>query len=111
MAKDKDYKKLIHTSRWLHLRRMVLTAHPLCERCEEQGCITSATEVHHHIPVEHAVTYAEKQRLMYDPNNLRALCHNCHVQVHVEMGRSGKLATKRRNAEQVKGVIKRFFDG
>lgn len=45
MAKDKDYIKLIHTPRWLNLRRAILSAHPLCERCEAQGYITPATEV------------------------------------------------------------------
>lgn len=110
MAKDKDYIKLIHTPRWLRLRRAVLTSHPLCERCGDQGYITPATEVHHRRPVEYGVTYAEKCRLMYDVNNLRALCHDCHVKEHTGMGRSGKAATKRRNAEQVARVVKKFFD-
>lgn len=111
MAKDKDYNKLIHTQRWLRLRRDVLTAHPLCERCEKEGYITPATEVHHRRPVEYGVNYDEKQRLMYDANNLCPLCHSCHVIEHIEMGRSGKEATRRRNAEQVAGVIKKFFGG
>lgn len=46
---------------------------------------------------------------MYDPHNLRALCHDCHVRVHTEAGRSGREATKKRNAEQVAQVISRFF--
>ena len=47
---------------------------------------------------------------MYDPANLRALCHDCHVKTHTEAGRSGKEATKKRNGEQVAQVIKKFFD-
>lgn len=109
MAKDEDYKKLIHTPRWLRLRRAVLTAIPLCERCSAQGYITPATEVHHVRPVEYGVNYSEKSRLMYDPGNLRALCHDCHVKAHIEMGRSGKEATRRRNDEQLAGVIRLFF--
>lgn len=109
MAKDKDYIRLIHAPRWLRLRREILTAHPLCERCAAEGYVTPATEVHHQRPVEYGVTYADKYRLMYDPNNLRALCHNCHVKVHTEMGRSGKAATRRRNDEQVAEVIRKFF--
>lgn len=111
MAKDKDYKKLIHTPLWLRLRRDTLNAHPLCEACEAEGYITPATEVHHRRPVEYGINYAEKRRLMYDPTNLCALCHDCHVKKHIEMGRSGKEATQRRNAQQVAGVIKKFFDG
>lgn len=110
MAKDKDYIKLIHTPRWLNLRRAILSAHPLCERCEAQGYITPATEVHHRKPVEDGINYTEKYRLMYDVNNLRALCHDCHVKEHIEMGRSGKEATRRRNAEQARAVIVKFFN-
>ena len=111
MAKDADYRRLIHTTRWLRLRRDTLTAHPLCERCQANGYVTPATEVHHVRPVEYGLNYEEKKALMFNPSNLRALCHACHVKTHVEMGRSGKAATKRRNAEQVAGAIKRFFGG
>lgn len=111
MAKDKDYIKLIHTSRWVRLRHEVLTSHPLCERCEAEGYITPACEVHHRTPVEYGLNYAEKYRLMFDPKNLCALCHDCHVRTHTEMGRSGKEATRRRNAGQVADVVKRFFAG
>lgn len=110
MAKDKDYRKLIHTPRWLRLRHEVLSAHPLCEMCGEEGYVAPATEVHHVVPVEYGINYAEKFRLMYDPKNLRALCHACHVKIHTEMGRSGKEAVRRRNAEQVKSVIVKFFN-
>lgn len=109
MAKDRDYTKLINTTRWLQLRRSVLTAHPLCQRCQAEGRITAATEVHHVRPVEEAITYADKRQRMYDPGNLRALCHDCHVKTHTEAGRSGREATKRRNAEQVAQVIARFY--
>lgn len=109
MAKDKDYIKLIQTTRWLKLRREILTKHPLCQRCESEGRITPATEVHHIRPVEEAVGKAERERRMYDPHNLRALCRPCHVQTHTEMGRSGKDATKRRNAKQLEAVVGRFF--
>ena len=110
MAKDKDYIKLIHTTRWLRLRRDTITKHPLCERCQEDGYITPSTEVHHVLPVECAVTYREKERLMYDPTNLRALCHTCHLKIHTQLGRSGKEATRKRNEEQVKKIVKKFFD-
>lgn len=109
MAKDKDYQRLIHTDRWLRLRRDKLTTTPLCERCQQQGIITPATEVHHVTPVEDGLSLAEKRRLMYDPHNLRALCHDCHVQTHVELGRCGRVATKRRNQAQVAAVVEKFF--
>ena len=110
MAKDKDYIKLIHTARWLRLRRDTITRHPLCEQCEEDGYVTPSVEVHHVVPVEYAVTYSEKERLMYDPANLRALCHDCHVKIHTDMGRSGKEATRKRNSERVEKIIKKYFE-
>lgn len=109
MAKDKDYKKMICTRRWQMLRREVLTAHPLCERCKAEDRITAATEVHHRRPVEYGVNVAEKRRLMFDPFNLMALCHECHVKTHTEMGRSGKAATRRRVDAQVAEAKKKFF--
>lgn len=54
MAKDKDYIRMIHTARWLRLRRDKLTVQPLCERCEEEGRLAPATEVHHVLPVASA---------------------------------------------------------
>jgi 5-methylcytosine-specific restriction protein A len=111
MAKDKRYIQLINSARWQKLRRDVLTAHPLCQRCEEEGRITSATEVHHIRPVEEAVTMIDRQQRAYDPSNLRALCNDCHVKTHTELGRSGKEATKKRNARHVEQVINKFFGG
>lgn len=110
MAKDKEYIKLIHTNRWLKLRRAVLSAHPLCERCLAEGITTAASELHHVTPVEYGVTYADKQQLMYDASNLVALCHDCHVKVHTDMGRSGKEATRKRNSERVEKIIKKYFE-
>ena len=109
MAKDREYQQLIHTARWLKLRRDTLTAHPCCQRCQQRGEITAATEVHHVRPVEDAFSRAERAQRMYDPHNLLALCHDCHVQAHVELGRSGKAATAKRNAEHVAAVVKKFF--
>lgn len=110
MAKDATYRRLINTVRWQRLRRAVLTAHPLCERCEESGLVTPSCEVHHRVPVESAVTLREKEQLMFDSANLEALCHDCHVVRHTEMGRSGREATRKRNDEQTRAVVARFFD-
>jgi len=110
MAKDKDYVQLIHTERWLKLRRDKLTASPLCERCSQAGLVTPATEVHHVTPVEEGLTYAAKVRLMYDYHNLRSLCHACHVLTHTELGRCGRAVTKRRNEAQIAAVKKKFFE-
>lgn len=109
MAKDKDYVRMIHTVRWLRLRKEQLSRHPMCERCRLNGDVTAATEVHHVRPVEWGMGVVEKSRLMYDPGNLESLCHDCHVAVHTEMGRSGRERTKKINAEHTAAIIDRFF--
>lgn len=111
MAKDKEYMQLIHTTKWLRLRRNELTAHPLCQRCLEEGRITASSEVHHVRPVEEAYSGAERRQRMYDANNLRALCHDCHVKTHTELGRSGREATRKRNDKHVAEIVKKFFGG
>jgi len=109
MSKDATYKRLIGSRRWQLLRRAVLTAHPLCEECEREGYVTPATEVHHVIPCENATNTREMENLMFDDRNLMALCHYHHVQKHMEMGRSGKAAAKRKNEEHLSRVVARFF--
>lgn len=109
MARNEHYVKMIHTNRWQKLRRDILTSQPLCQRCLEEGLITAATEVHHIRPVEEALSAGERERLMYDPHNLRALCHSCHVRTHTELGRCGKAATRKRNDKQVEDIIKKYF--
>lgn len=109
MAKDKVYRRLIHSVRWRNLRAEVLTHQPLCERCLKEKRLRSATEVHHIRPVEEAVSLEEKERLMFDARNLMALCHECHVKTHTEMGRSGRKARTERVKKQVESIIKRFF--
>ena len=109
MAKDKDYRRLINTARWRALRRRVLSEQPLCERCAAEGYVCAAEEVHHITPVEYAPDYAGKLLLMFSRNNLRALCHACHVKEHIEMGRSGRAATQRRNEVQMQMAIDKLF--
>jgi len=109
MTKNKNYNKLIHQNRWLQLRRHVLTAHPICQRCEAEGRLAPATEVHHIVPCETALGEREMERLMFDPANLQALCHDCHVKTHIELGRSGKAARKKRTAENLQAFKDRFF--
>ena len=111
MAKDAAYRRMIHTARWLRLRRDKLSADPLCERCMAGGRLAPATEVHHIVPVEDAVDDAGKERLMFDPANLRSLCHSCHVQEHLELGRCGRALAKRRSETQARRAIEKLFGG
>ena len=91
------------------LRREILNKHPLCQRCEKEGYITPACEVHHVRPVEEALTYKEKERLMFDPNNLRALCHACHVRTHTELGRCSKESNVKRQKDKALDFVNKFL--
>ncbi|MBQ7212802.1 MAG: HNH endonuclease [Muribaculaceae bacterium] len=106
MSKDANYIRLIHTARWLSLRRWKLERQPLCETCMDNGQLTPATEVHHVIPAETAITSADMEGLMYDPHNLRSLCHACHIRAHMELGSRSRKMSKQRTAER----LRRFAD-
>lgn len=106
---DRDYRRLINTGRWRRLRLQRLKEHPACEKCEQEGFVTAATEVHHRVPVSHGVTFADKERLMFNPSNLEALCEHCHIERHIAMRRSGKGATRRRLSAQGDEIRRRFF--
>ena len=79
MAKDEAYKRLIQDKRWRKMRRQKLSETPLCERCTKEGRVRAATEVHHIVPIESAISEAEKRRLAYDFSNLQSLCRECHA--------------------------------
>ena len=111
MSKDATYNRLIHTSRWLSLRRWKLERQPLCETCMEEDRLTPATEVHHVVPAETAMTSAEMEGLMYDPHNLRSLCHACHIRAHMELGSRRRGMSKRRTADRLKRFAAKFPTG
>ena len=94
--RDPRYQKLLNSKRWKELRIWKLESNPLCERCQEEGFVRSAIDVHHIIPIESAKTQEEMERLAFDPNNLKALCISCHVKTHKEMGKNTKEQVKER---------------
>nr|DAZ55835.1 MAG TPA: HNH endonuclease [Caudoviricetes sp.]DAZ83227.1 MAG TPA: HNH endonuclease [Caudoviricetes sp.] len=59
-------------ARWQALRKRFILQHPYCERCLKEGRITPATDVDHIKP------HRGCPRLLFDENNLQALCHECH---------------------------------
>ena len=85
MSRDPRYQRLLNDRRWKELRRSYLQQHPLCERCQREGFVTAAVDVHHKTPVESAKTEQEMERLAYNPANLEALCIPCHIKTHQEM--------------------------
>ena len=107
--KTSDYDKLMHSKRWLLLRRQKLTEHPTCELCEKEGRVTLASEVHHIQPIEDAFFSWQQEGLAYNYANLMAVCSSCHKKLHKEMGRSGKEYTKKKNEAHLAQFRKKFF--
>lgn len=86
-GKSKDIYKLYNTQTWRRLREGYLMEHPLCENCLLVDKITPAKEVHHIKPISRGVDEYEMRCLAYDPNNLRALCEECHDEEHRKLNK------------------------
>lgn len=57
---------------WRALSKAYRKRNPLCEQCAAQGTTTVAAVA------DHIVEIRDDWALRYDPNNLQALCHDCH---------------------------------
>lgn len=110
MSKDYNYRRMINSGRWLKLRKQKLSRNPLCQDCEEEGRIVAASEVHHVIPCESAMTVGEMEGLMYDYSNLRSLCHDCHVMTHKRMDSHSKKYLMENVKANVKRFVSRYFE-
>jgi len=75
--RDPNHDKY-YDARWKKIRAAFLRAHPLCERCRDEGRLTAATLVHHKIRVRAGGSH--------DPENLQALCPACHEAIHAAAG-------------------------
>ncbi len=63
---------------WKRIRDRYIKAHPLCERCQQEGRLTPSEQVHHVLPLADGGTH--------DEHNLMALCKSCHSKIHAERG-------------------------
>lgn len=109
MSKDPRYVKMINSARWRNLRHKKLNNNPLCEVCYNKGIYVSATEVHHVVPVESSRTYKGMAELMFSFKNLQSLCHDCHVQVHLDMSSHSKVAQKTKASKDTEKFKNKFF--
>ena len=58
-------------SEWRRIRNRYISQHPLCKRCEQEGRLTPATDVHHIAPLADGGTNAD--------DNLMSVCKSCHA--------------------------------
>lgn len=89
-GRTKEAYDLYNTSQWKNLRRNYFILHPLCEECLKRDIIKPTEEIHHIKPILTGKTKLEMESLAYDPNNLIALCKECHHKQHSNYGRTNK---------------------
>lgn len=76
-----------HTVAWRKLRASVLAENPLCVECEKVGVIKLAKIADHIKNVSSGKTAEERERLMWDRNNIQGLCDSCH---NIKSGKENK---------------------
>lgn len=80
--KRKQRQKVYSSSKWKKLKAAKLQECPLCEKCLEEGKITTAQHCHHIKSFMEAKDELEMQGLAYDYGNLMSLCAKCHQEIH-----------------------------
>ena len=79
---NKIVASLRSSSNWQKLRDAYFQEHPLCEKCLENGIVKETEEIHHITPIAKGKDLAEMKGLAYNPDNLMALCKECHDKIH-----------------------------
>lgn len=82
----RDRQKVYHSAKWRRLANAYLAAHPLCEMCAQKGIQKLAADVHHRVSFT-KFTGIERMEMAYNPNNLMALCKECHAEIHLHQRR------------------------
>lgn len=91
--------RFYHSRQWDDVRRFVLDrAHGLCEECASRGGVSPADVVHHLIPL--TPENMEDPAIALNPDNLKALCHDCHTEAHRRLG-VGVLGSRRAEEPRV----------
>lgn len=102
----RERSKYYAMKEWRDLSKWYLRCHPLCEECLRQGegkeemVVRAADEVHHiQSPFDGGLDEAMRMKRLLDPNNLRALCKECHARIHNEQleERRKKMIEKNKN--------------
>jgi 5-methylcytosine-specific restriction protein A len=80
--RNQESKAFYNSPAWRKCRDAYMARHPLCEDCASRGLTVRAREVHHITPIDQGGA-------PLDPENLQALCHQCHMQIHGFRGGGG----------------------
>ena len=107
-CKDPNYVRLIQSTKWRKLRNTYIQEHPICERCGQY----LATEVHHIVPLTRFTRNPDKmEEMAFDEENLQALCHDCHIKAHIELGKYKYSIqnSKKFHKQEVEEFFKQYF--
>lgn len=92
-AKRKEYnriqrQKYYQLKQWKDLTLYYRMEHPICEECHK-----NVSEHTHHIisPFQPNLSENERMYLLLNPNNLKALCAECHQKIHEMQQRQKKM--------------------
>lgn len=79
------FKRFYKSRAWQDVRSVVLDrSHGLCERCMARGEDKPADVVHHVVPLDDQKV--NDPDIALNPDRLMALCHECHTEVHQQLG-------------------------
>ena len=75
-----EQKKFYSSKAWRKCREVYLSEHPCCERCAKAGIVSIAEHVHHITELTEA--NFNDPMISLNPDNLEALCFDCHNKEH-----------------------------
>lgn len=71
-----------YRTEWSKLSKKILQERPNCELCKIRGIDSSAEQVHHAIKPDKQLEADLQNLLLYDRDNLVAVCEACHTNIH-----------------------------
>ena len=79
----KERQQLYQMKQWRDLSKWYRMTHPICEECARHGKLSPAEHVHHiNSPFDYGLSEVEKLSRLLHPDNLMAVCQECHNILH-----------------------------
>ena len=79
-----DKKDYYNSQNWKKLRSNILLKEPICQNCKLFLRDTPSQTVHHILKFYDQPDEKTKTDLLLDPDNLIALCSDCHQNIHTK---------------------------
>ena len=107
MANYKESDPFYHSAAWKHLRQVALMRDGgMCQDCMDRMRAGVGIKPNRATLVHHIIPRSERPDLELDPDNLRALCPECHEKNHPEKRNKKKRKTLERIGQHSCRVIK-----